>query len=76
MRSVTRDLPISMTTVWTETALRFVRKELEDRQLIAPWGFVELPFSFMALPAAGRTPPEDMSAFIDWIRARLKADSA
>jgi len=54
---------------------RFVRKELEDRQLIAPWGFVELPFGFMALPAAGRMLPEDMSTFIDWIRARLVADS-
>src|SRR6202012_2389119 len=42
---------------------RFVRKELEERQLIAPLGFVELPFSVVALPLEGRTLPADMTPF-------------
>jgi DNA-binding transcriptional LysR family regulator len=54
---------------------RLVRKELAERQLIAPWGFARLPFGLMALPAAGRTLPRDLDTFVTWLRARLEDDS-
>jgi len=50
---------------------RLVRKELIDGQLVAPWGFVELPFGLMALPAAGRELPEDLDTFTSWLQTRL-----
>jgi LysR family transcriptional regulator, glycine cleavage system transcriptional activator len=54
---------------------RLVRKELSERQLIAPWGFVDFPFGLMALPAAGRSLPRDLDTFISWLQVRLKDDS-
>ncbi len=55
---------------------RLVQRELGERKLIAPWGFVELPFSMMALHASGRNISEEVIAFTSWVRARLEADSA
>lgn len=51
---------------------RLVRKELSEGQLIAPWGFAELPFGLMALPAAGRLLPAELDTFTAWLRARLE----
>ncbi|MCA8489505.1 LysR substrate-binding domain-containing protein [Burkholderia arboris] len=51
---------------------RLIRRELNEGQLVAPWGFVELPFGLMALPA-NRTPPANLDEFISWLRGRLVA---
>lgn len=40
---------------------RLIRRELDEGLLVAPWGFVPLPFRVMALPAAGRTLPRNLS---------------
>jgi LysR family transcriptional regulator, glycine cleavage system transcriptional activator len=55
---------------------RLVRKELKERQLIAPWGFAELAFGLMALPAAGRARPKDLDAFLSWLGARLESEES
>ena len=55
---------------------RLVRRELDEGLLVAPWGFVQLPFGLMALPAAGRTSPKDLNEFIAWLRARLEYKDA
>lgn len=49
---------------------RLVRRELDEGQLVAPWGFAALPFGLMALPAS-RPPPAKLDDFISWLRDRL-----
>lgn len=54
---------------------RLVRKELSEGQLVAPWGFAELPFGLMALPGDGAQPP-DFDNFLRWLRERLAGEAA
>ncbi|MGC7403235.1 LysR substrate-binding domain-containing protein [Pandoraea pneumonica] len=53
---------------------RLVRKELSEGQLIAPWGFLGLPFGLMALPGDG-VPPPDFDNFLRWLRERLAREA-
>lgn len=55
---------------------RLVRRELDEGRLVAPWGFVPLPFTLMALPAAGRTLPVELDEFVAWLRGRLESQDA
>lgn len=55
---------------------RLVRRELDEGLLVAPWGFVQLPFGLMALPAAGRTLPRELNEFTSWLRTRLEYKDA
>lgn len=55
---------------------RLVRKELDEGNLVAPWGFAPLPFTLMALPAGGRTLPAELDAFVAWLRGRLESQDA
>ncbi|MFM0640212.1 LysR substrate-binding domain-containing protein [Paraburkholderia metrosideri] len=55
---------------------RLIRRELDEGLLVAPWGFVQLPFRLMALPAAGRTLPRNLNEFTSWLRARLEYKDA
>jgi len=55
---------------------RLIRRELDEGHLVAPWGFVPLPFTLMALPAMGRTLPAELDEFTSWLRGRLEYQDA
>jgi DNA-binding transcriptional LysR family regulator len=50
---------------------RLISRELHERLLVAPYGFVPFEGGLCALPAAGRTQTAQAEVFVDWLRGAL-----